>query len=254
VTLRNVAVTAAFLLAATACGGGDSDGGTATVTTTPPAATTPVTSGPPTVLAIVAPAAGTVIGGNVVRLDVTSSGISIVGADGDTSGRTGHYHVYIDREPVEPGEVIRVEEGIIHTTDDPIVIPGLSVGPHRLTVVYGDGTHRRIGFTEAGTSFTVSGPSIDASAPPVVLNGQPVTITVKVEGLAFPEDGFLYVLVDRDPPPAGEPIPDDVLQTSETTIAIPDLAPGHTVWVVAGSADRIPLDPPVMDKVTVTVA
>jgi len=206
------------------------------------------------VLAIVAPAAGTEIRGNVVRLDITGSGITIVKADGDTSGRSGHYHVYIDREPGEPRALIPIEAGIIHTTDDPIVIPGLRVGPHRITVVYGDGAHRRLGFTEAATSFTVAGPSIQVPSPPNVPAGQSVVLQVAAEGLVLPEDGRLYVLVDRDPPPANEPIADDVLVASGTTINVPDLAPGsHVLWVVAGSADRVPLDPPVMDRVTVTV-
>ena len=35
--------------------------------------------------------------GNVVSLDLASTGLTIVKADGDTSGKTGHYHVFIDR-------------------------------------------------------------------------------------------------------------------------------------------------------------
>ncbi len=206
-------------------------------------------------LAIVSPATGAEVRGNIVRLDVSSSGISITAADGDTSGRTGHYHVFVDRDPVAAGDIIPVAADIIHTTDDPIVIPGFRVGRHELTVVYGDGTHRRLGFTEAATSFTVAGPSVDASAPPNVAAGQPVVVTANTEGFAVPEDGRLYVLVDTAPPgAAGEALPDTVLQALDTTIAVPDLAPGtHTLWVVAGSADRVPLDPPVGDKVTVTV-
>jgi len=113
------ALAAALLLATAGCGGGGDGGGDAsTATTVAPVATTPTTKGPPTVLAIVSPAAGTEIKGNVVTLDVTSSGITITAADGDTSGHTGHYHVFVDREPVEPGEVIPVAADIIHTTDE----------------------------------------------------------------------------------------------------------------------------------------
>ena len=37
-------------------------------------------------------------------------------------------------------------------------------------------------------------------------------------------------------------------------MSVPDLGPGtHTLWVVAGSSERVPRDPPVMDKVMVTV-
>ena len=251
-----VGIATAVLLAATACGGGDGGGddGAVLVPTTAVEAGPPTSAGPPAVLAIVSPATGAVVAGNVVRLDLTSSGITIVPADGGTGSRRGHYHVFIDREPVDSGAVIPVAADIIHTADDPIVIPGLTVGSHRISVIFGDGTHRRIGLNEASTSFTVAGPAIDASAPPNVSAGQPVVLTVVVEGLTFPEDGRLYVLVDAEPPAVGEILPDTVLQSSETTIAVPDLVPGtHTLWVLAGSEGRVPLDPPVMDKVMVTV-
>ena len=253
-------VAGALLLAATGCGGStdDSGAGTGAVTapTTDGASTAPVTPGPPTVLAIVSPATGAEVKGNVVRLDVAGSGIAIVPADGDPSGRSGHYHVFVDRDIVGPGAVIPVTAGVIHTTDDPIVIPGLPVGPHRLTVVYGDGAHRRIGLTEAGTSFTVTGPSIDASTPPDAAAGQPVVVTVAGEGL--PADVHLDVVVDREPTPPGQPIPDEPgivhASGSTTAVTVADLAPGvHTLWVVASDAAHLPLDPPVTDKVTVAV-
>ncbi len=251
----SVATAAAVVLLAAACG--DSGGGDDTVAVPTTTATLPTTSGPPTVLAIVSPATGDVIQGNVVRLDVTSSGITIVPADGAVGGRTGHYHVFVDRDPVDTGAVIPVAADIVHTTDDPIVIPGLPVGPHRVSVVYGDGTHRRIGRNEAATSFTVAGPSIQVSTPPNPAAGPPVVLQVQPEGLAVPGDGLYYVLVDRDAPPAGQTIPDEpgVVQSAETTVVVSDLAPGtHTLWVVAGTPDRVPLDPPVMDRVVVTVA
>jgi hypothetical protein len=257
--LRSASVAGALLLAAAGCGGGGGGGegdGTdpVVVPTTEVGPATPPTSGRPTVLAIVTPATGDQVAGNVVRLDLTGSGITIVPADGDTSGATGHYHVFVDRDAVEPGEVIPVAAGIIHTAEEPIVIPGLAVGPHRVLVVYGDGAHRRLGVTEAGTSFTVTGPSIDASTPPNAPAGEPVTVTVAAEGLS--PDGHLHVFVDREPTPAGQPVPDEpgIIHAPGPTVAVPDLAPGpHTIWVVAGDAAHLPLDPPVMDKVTVTV-
>ncbi|HEX7276000.1 MAG TPA: DUF6130 family protein, partial [Acidimicrobiales bacterium] len=216
-SFRTGALAGAFLLAAAAAACGSSDGGGATdgataTTAGPPVSTTPTTSGPPAVLAIVSPATGDVIRGNVVRLDVTSSGITIAPADGNSSPRSGHYHVFIDRDPVDTGNVIPVAADIIHSADDPIVIPGLRVGPHRVSVVFGDGTHRRIGLNEAATSFTVAGPSVDASTPPNAPAGQPVVVTVAVEGLTVPADATLYVLVDAPPGPAGEPLGEAVLQ------------------------------------------
>jgi hypothetical protein len=253
--LRSASVAGALVLAAAGCGGGDGDGADPVVgPTTEAGPTTPPTLGRPTVLAIVAPATGDQVAGNVVRLDLTSSGITIAPANGDTSGATGHYHVFVDREAVEPGEVIPVAADIVHTAQEPIVIPGLSVGPHRIVVAFGDGAHRRLGVTEAGTSFTVTGPSVDASTPPNAPAGQPVTVTVVAEGLS--PDGHLHLFADREPTPTGQPVPDEpgIIHATGLTVAVPDLAPGtHTIWVVAGDAAHVPLDPLVMDKVTVTV-
>jgi len=187
-----------------------------------------------------------------------------VKADGDTSGKSGHYHVFIDRDPVAPGAAIPVEAGVVHSADDPIVLSGLAVGTHRLALVVGDGTHSRLGSMVAETTVTVEGPSVDASTPATSPAGQPVVLTVKVDGLTLVKadgdtsgtTGHLHVFIDRDPTPAGQPIPVEagIIHTAESTIPVPDLAPGaHSLWVVAGDGTHSPLAPRVMDKVTVTV-
>jgi hypothetical protein len=255
--IRSVALATVALALLAACGDDDKPTATSDTTTAPAASASPS-------LSIVAPARGTAIKGNVVALDLASTGLTIVKADGDTSGRSGHYHVFIDRDPVAAGAVIPVEAGVVHTTDDPVVLTGLGIGTHRLAVVVGDGTHTRLGSTVAETTVKVDGPSIDASAPATSGAGQPVVLTVKVEGLTLVKadgntsgtTGHLHVFIDRDPTPAGRPIPVEagIIHTAESTISVPDLAPGaHTLWVVAGDGTHVPLDPRVMDKVTVTV-
>lgn len=215
-------------------------------------------------LSIIEPASGTTVEGNVVTLDIEGSGVEIVKADGDTSGRTGHYHVFIDRDPVAPGEVIGREAGIVHTTEDPIVLPGLSVGRHRLAVVYGDGTHQRLGDALDETNVEVKGPSIDATAPATVAEGQPVIVEVELVGFSLAKadgdtsgrTGHLHVFVDRPPTPAGQPIPVEpsIIHSAATSIEVPGLDTGeHALWVVAGDGTHVPLAPAVMDKVTVTV-
>ena len=191
--------------------------------------------------------------------------MTIVKADGDTSGRTGHYHVFVDRDPVAAGAPIPKEAGIVHTTDDPVVLTGLAVGTHRIVVVYGDGTHARTGTIQTEVTVQVEGPSLDATAPATSPAGQPVVVEVKVEGLTIVKadgdtsgrTGHLHVFVNREPTPAGQAIPVEagIIHTAETTISVPDLAPGvHTLWVVAGDGTHSPLNPRVMDKLTVTVA
>lgn len=253
-----LAAAAALTLVFAGCGDDDEDVA-ATVTTTVEG------TGSASTLSITSPVDGAEVAGNVVSLDLASSGISIVKADGDTSGASGHYHVFIDKDPVAPGAVIPTAADIVHSAVEPISLPGLSVGSHRLVVVLGDGTHTRIGSAQAEATLKVTGPSIDASAPATVAVGQPVVVTAKVEGLSLVKadgdtsgkTGHLHVFVDRDPTAAGQPIPVEagIIHSAATTIEVPGLAAGtHTLWVLAGDGTHTPIEPRVLDKVTVTVA
>jgi hypothetical protein len=233
-----------------------------------------------------APATGTEVEGNVVKLDVSASGVEIVKADGDTSGRTAHYHVFIDRPPVAPGEAIPVgaakeetHEGdgehaegaealipVVHTAASPILLTGLHAGQHQIYVVLGDGTHHRLGRSFAHTSVHVKGPSVDASAPATAKVGEPIKVDVDVDdvrlvaanGDTSGATGHLHVFIDREPTPAGEMIPREpnIIHTAETSIEVPAFtAPGeHTLTVVLGDGNHQPFDPPVMDKLTIQVS
>jgi hypothetical protein len=224
------------------------------------------TAAPGVFLSIVSPAQGTSVSGNVVTLDLLVEGVQIKKADGDTSGKTGHFHVFIDREPMAAGQVIPKEAGIVHAAAEPVVLAGLSAGEHTLKVVLGNGAHARLGSALAETKVRVEGPTLDATAPPTVSSGSPVIVTVGVHGIRLvPADkdsssgtsGHLHVFVDRDPTPAGQVIPKEagIIHTAKTTISIPNLAPGeHTIWVVFGDRAHIPYVPAVADRVVVVVA
>src|SRR5437867_1646388 len=161
----------AFMLAACSSGAAE------------PTASKSTPTGP--TVSISSPTKGSSVGGNIVSLNVAATGIKIVKADGDASGKTGHYHVFIDRDPVAAGETIPKEAGIVHSAASPIEITGLSVGLHRFAVVLGDGTHRRIGSAKAETTVTVNGPSVDASAPATIPAGAPLVIRMKVVGVTL---------------------------------------------------------------------
>lgn len=202
--------------------------------------------------------------GNVVTLSLTAKNVDIVGADGDTSGKTGHFHIFIDRDPVAAGAVIPKEAGIVHTTETEAKIYGLAAGDHTFTVVLGDGTHARIGDVAAKTTVKVEGPSVDASAPASVKAGEAVTVTMKVDGITLGaadgdtsgKTGHLHLFIDRDPILTG-PIPkeDGIVHTTELSHTIEGLAAGdHTIWVVVGDGNHASFADPVMDKITVTVA
>ncbi len=218
-------------------------------------------------LAIMSPASGEAIKGNVVSVLVKLSGIDLVKADGDTSGRTGHLHAFIDREPVAKGAVIPKEAGIVHSADNPIVLSGLAVGEHTVHVVLGDGSHNRIGSSVDTVKVTVMGPTVDATAPATVAAGSPVRIDfkssgvgiVKADGDASGATGHYHVFVDRPLPKIGEviPKPDDgsIIHTAESFVEIPGLAAGeHVFFVVIGDGLHTPRNPLVADKVVVTIA
>jgi hypothetical protein len=249
-----LALLAALALTGTACGGNDA----------PKSATATTASGP--ALSITSPANAAHIMGNVVTLAVKVSGISIVKADGDTSGKTGHLHVFVDKTPVAPGAGIEKGPGIIHSADNPVVVPGLSVGDHTLTVVLGDGNHIRLGNASAKVSVHVDGPSLDATAPATLAAGQPLSIDVVVAGVTLikadgdtsGKTGHLHAFVDVAPVAPGEAIPTGnpaIIHSATSPIVVTGLAAGeHTIWVVLGDGAHTAFKDSVRDKVVVTVA
>jgi hypothetical protein len=217
-------------------------------------------------LKITEPADGATVQGNVVDLKVEGAGIRVVAANGDTSGSTGHYHVFIDRPPVAFGRIIPQERGIVHASTSPIQLTGLTPGPHRFAVVLGDGTHRRIGRRGPTVTVNVAGPSVRADVLPETPAGQPVVLSVAVDGVSLaPPDapvpaptgtGHLDVFVNRDPTAPDRPVPVErgILHTADQTIAVPNLPSGeHFVWVVLVDGQHRRVDPFVADRVTVRV-
>lgn len=233
-------------------------GDTVAATTTPP---------PPKGVFILTPARGASVKGNVVNLELDVDGIRIVPPDGDTSGETGHFHVFVDKEPVNVGDVIPRGPDIIHSTANPLPVPGLGVGQHQLFVVVGDGNHARLPNLAAVTTVTVEGPSVLASAPATVPAGQPVRLELSAEGVEIVradgdtsfQRGHYHVFVDRDPTAPGETVPPappdgSILHTADASVQLPPLAPGeHTIWVVLGNGAHVASAPPVQDRLTVTV-
>jgi hypothetical protein len=257
-TSRRVVLLMVMLLAgAGACGDDEPEGASAT--------TEAKASGPS--VKIATPADKASVGGNVVNLDLETTGFEVVKADGDTSGKTGHFHIFVDKAPVAAGATIPKEPGIIHSTDDPVAVTGLAPGSHRLVVVLGDGTHNRIGSVQDEITVTVKGPSVDATAPATLAAGAPLSIDVVAEGVTLVKadgdttgkSGHLHALVDRKPSQyMGQPLPVNdpgVIHSATSPIVVNGLAAGeHTIWIVLGNGSHVPFDPPVMDKLTVTVS
>jgi hypothetical protein len=203
--------------------------------------------------------------GNVVTLPVDVSGIEIVAADGDTSGDSGHFHVFVDRDPVDEGEAIPVERGVVHSAENPVKVWGLEPGSHDFTIVLGNGAHERIGDLEDTTTVEVEGPSVHATA---TVDGEDVELElsaddveiVAADGSSSTDSGHFHVLVDpASPPEAGKIVPEaeegKIYHTAEDSLTIEGLAKGpHVIWVVLGNGLHRAFDPPVMDRLAVTIA
>jgi hypothetical protein len=203
--------------------------------------------------------------GNVVTLPVDVTGVEIVKADGDTSGSTGHFHVFVDGEPVDEGDTIARERGIVHSADNPIKIWGLEPGSHEFTVVVGDGAHTRIlGDLEDSVTVDVEGPSVQGTP---TVDGDDVTVELSAEGVdivaadgsSSTDQGHFHVLLDpASPPEAAKIIPqpdgETIFHTIEDSVELKNLEKGeHIIWVVLGDGLHRAFDPPVMDKLTVTI-
>ncbi|MGH2689671.1 MAG: DUF4399 domain-containing protein [Actinomycetota bacterium] len=217
-------------------------------------------------VSISSPADGTEVGGNVVAVDIAAAGVQIKAPDGDTSGTTGHYHVFVDREPTPEGQVVPMEPGIVHAAVAPVTLTGLSPGEHTIIAALGNGVHERIGPPSAPVKVNVKGPSVKASAPATVKAGEPVVVTLSAQGFQVKaadgdksgRTGHYHLFIDPEKAPTADgtviPKTDKIIHATESSYSITGLAPGpHTVWVVAGDGLHIPLDPLVADKLTVTV-
>lgn len=224
----------------------------------------PSPSPQPPSLTISSPTEGETIAGNTVELGIQLSGMSLVPADGDTSGRTGHIHVFIDRDPVPVGQPIPQAKDIEHSALNPVLITGLARGTHRFVVVLGNGNHVRIDGPMDEVTVTLSGPSIDVTGPATASAGKAVTIAVKLDGISLvrspdgqsPRSGHLHVLVDKLPE-FGKAIPaeEGIIHTVDRSIRIEGLSPGrHVIYVIVGDGGHVPFRPLVADKIVIEVS
>src|SRR5262249_29352216 len=156
-------------------------------------------------------------------------------------------------EPTPPDQPIPAgQPGIIHSASPEIEVQGLAPGAHTVRAVFAYGDH--VPFAPALTAeatFNVADrppPTVKILSPGSGEAGLPGGVRVRrgVAGMALkPAEasrelgpGHLHLLVDRELPPVGEPIPTGVagvVHTAATEATLPALAPGrHTLTVVLG--------------------
>jgi hypothetical protein len=102
---------------------------------TPPTATPSASAG-----SLASVSASWELDGSDVLVHVEATGFDVRFAQDEMTGATGHLHLFVDRAPVSAGGQIGFEEGIIHTANREIRVPGLEPGSHTIWVVVADGT------------------------------------------------------------------------------------------------------------------
>ena len=114
------------------------------ISTTVTADGTPTTTTAQTTTSATAPAEASMtvtyeLKGRTITVEVEPVGFVIEYDRLDTSGRTGHVHLFIDSDPPAPGENVPLgQDDIIHSTTN-VLTATLAAGEHFLWVVAADG-------------------------------------------------------------------------------------------------------------------
>jgi len=153
VLTRCAVIAGLVAMVGTACGSSSKSSGSAAKTTTTAVATQTTQA---SAVSVQASAPPTVPLGQDAKITATVSGIQLVAADGDTSGKTGHLHYFVDKAPTPAGQPIPKEAGITHTAETTLSVPGLGAGEHTVWVVVGNGGHvPLVPPAQAKVTFTV---------------------------------------------------------------------------------------------------
>lgn len=202
--------------------------------------------------------------GNVASLHLSSTGVTIVAANGDTSGNTGHYVVFVDMPAVAPGALVVAGAHAVTSANAQVAIAGLVVGRHTFTAVLADGANKRLGTTSSSVQLTVNGPAVTAGVVGEVAAGKAFALQLSTYGVTIADiasdtsgrTAHYVVLIDAAMPRAGvvlSPGP-GVIVTTGSRVPIPLLAKGsHTIWVVLVNGAGRTLTPLSAASVTVNV-
>ncbi|MCJ0620045.1 DUF4399 domain-containing protein [Haloarcula hispanica] len=149
-----------------------------------------------------------------VQWRATADGVTIEEAGEVTSG-AGHYHIIVDADPVTPGETIPTDDAHIHYgTGQKDGVLELDPGEHTLHLQLGDGAHTAMALTDS-VDVTVSDEaslsvetSVDGSVVDWEASVENYTIGPTSDGITS-NTGHLHAIVNTDPVPTGEVIPND---------------------------------------------
>jgi hypothetical protein len=215
-------------------------------------------------VSIDSPPTATHVAGNVATLHLSATGVTIVAANGDTSGNTGHFVVFVDAVPVAPGALVVPGTHAVTSANAQLPIAGLVVGRHTFTAVLADGAEKRLGSTASSVQLTVNGPAVTAGVVGAVAAGRPFALQLSTYGVTIANiaadtsgrTAHYVVSIDGALPRAGVVLAagPGVIVTTGSRVPIPVLTKGnHTIWVVLVNGAGRTLTPLSAASVTVNV-
>jgi hypothetical protein len=127
------------------------------------------------------------------------------------------FHAFIVQTAVAPGEMIGDGPGIVDFEGKMVLLPGLGLGRHRLTIALGDGKGSRVGMASDQIELDNLGPTGKATAPAEasVATGFKIDAVLEGVGMLAPgrdkggagRTGHLHLLINPPtlPPPTASP-------------------------------------------------
>jgi hypothetical protein len=227
------------------------------------AAAPPVVAAP--AVAFLAPTEGSRVTSPLVLVRLSITGLRPVDAGKPVVPGEGHAHLFVDRDPVRPGENIPTDQpNIVHLGKAPFDSRSISLrdGRHTLWAQLADSSHIALGAPATRATFTVVTPrpgvEIVAPAQDAVAAGPAVEVWLAITNLKAvdaglpvePGQGHAHLFVDRNPVRPGENIPTDqpnVVHLGKApydsrTLTLTEGA--HTLWAQLGDSGHVALDLP----------
>ena len=201
------------------------------------------------------------------RVAMSAEGVAVEPA-GQVRDGYGHHHIVIDRELPPFDKVVPSDEHHRHfgkaQTEAVLDLPP---GEHTLRLLFANGDHIPYGpvITDTVTITVTDRRGVSFVEPKDSANIiSPFTVRMMSDGLAVEPAGTVrdgaghhHIVIDRELPPAGQPVPSDEHHRhfgKGQTETVLDLPPGEQQPErVFATGDHVPYEPAITDTIEVTV-
>ena len=155
---------------------------------------------------------------NGVQVEMVAENFDIEPSSEGVSENAGHWHVLVDTDPVEEGEVIPSDDQHLHFGDgSEQAVLDLEPGDHTLVLQPADGQHRAYPFTdevdvtvqEASVSFATLEDGDTVESPVEATFEASDNVTVEEAGEITQSAGHWHVMVNTEAVETGTVIPSD---------------------------------------------